>query len=149
MKNRLEMVRNIRLKFNSSDIVKNEKFEDYPWDQCVADQIERYGDEETAKKVCGAIKAGLKKTFAEGDSLENACWNGYIAKGLKQLEDGRMVPNCVPDKEEQSKQEFVIPTPEGGEDENTFISRCMGELNAEFPDESQRAAVCYKSWRGE
>lgn len=29
----------------------------YPWDQCIADQTERYGDEETAKKVCGAIKA--------------------------------------------------------------------------------------------
>ena len=29
----------------------------YPWDQCIIDQTERYGDEETAKKVCGAIKA--------------------------------------------------------------------------------------------
>lgn len=29
----------------------------YPWDECIADQIERYGDEETAKKVCGYIKS--------------------------------------------------------------------------------------------
>ena len=29
----------------------------YPWDQCIADQMARYGDEETAKKVCGKIKA--------------------------------------------------------------------------------------------
>ena len=29
----------------------------YDWDQCIADQTERYGDEETAQKVCGAIKA--------------------------------------------------------------------------------------------
>jgi CRISPR/Cas system-associated endoribonuclease Cas2 len=29
----------------------------YPWDECVADQTERYGDEETAKKVCGYIKS--------------------------------------------------------------------------------------------
>jgi hypothetical protein len=75
----------------------------------------------------------------------NPCWSGYEPIGLK--EDGS--PNCVPIKEEQSKQDFVIPSPEGGEDENTFISRCMGDLNTEFPDESQRAAVCYKSWRGE
>ena len=30
---------------------------DYPWSDCIADQTERYGDEETAKKVCGKIKA--------------------------------------------------------------------------------------------
>lgn len=30
---------------------------DYPWDQCIADQTEKYGDEETAKKVCGYIKS--------------------------------------------------------------------------------------------
>ena len=28
----------------------------YPFDECVQDQIKRYGSEETAKKVCGAIK---------------------------------------------------------------------------------------------
>ncbi len=34
-----------------------EKREDYPWDECIAEQTEKYGDEETAKKVCGMIKA--------------------------------------------------------------------------------------------
>lgn len=29
----------------------------YDWDQCIADQIERYGDEDTANKVCGYIKS--------------------------------------------------------------------------------------------
>ena len=29
----------------------------YPWEDCIADQTERYGDEETAKKVCGYIKS--------------------------------------------------------------------------------------------
>lgn len=31
---------------------------DYPWDQCIADQMKKYGDEATAKKVCGAIRGG-------------------------------------------------------------------------------------------
>jgi hypothetical protein len=31
--------------------------ENYPWDECIADQTARYGDEETAKKVCGMIKS--------------------------------------------------------------------------------------------
>jgi hypothetical protein len=29
----------------------------YDWDTCIADQIKEYGDEETAKKVCGYIKS--------------------------------------------------------------------------------------------
>jgi hypothetical protein len=86
----------VKLKFG--DIKKPTEMEDYPWEECISDQLERYGDEETAKKVCGAIKAGMKKSFAEGDSLEDACWPGYSAVGLKEV-DGRMVPNCVPDKE--------------------------------------------------
>ena len=35
----------------------NYKFEDYPWDKCIADQMKEYGSEETAEKICGAIKA--------------------------------------------------------------------------------------------
>ena len=91
----------IKLKLNNYEVneikeIKEEIMKDYPWEQCIADQIERYGDEETAKKVCGAIKAGMKKSFAEGDSLEDACWEGYEPIGLKPSADGsRMVPNCV------------------------------------------------------
>lgn len=36
--------------------------------------------------------------LAEDDGLEGACWDGYEAIGMKEL-DGRMVPNCVPIKE--------------------------------------------------
>jgi hypothetical protein len=85
----------VKLKFGNAP---KAEMEAYPWDECMADQMERYGDEETAKKVCGAIKAGMKKSFAEGDDLENACWEGYEPIGLKEV-DGRMVPNCVPIKD--------------------------------------------------
>jgi hypothetical protein len=34
-----------------------EEKKSYPWDECIADQTARYGDEETAKKVCGMIKS--------------------------------------------------------------------------------------------
>lgn len=121
-----------------------QQLEAYPWDECVADQIARYGDEETANKVCGAIKAGMQKSFAEGDDLSNACWPGYEAIGLKDL-DGRMVPNCVP-VQEQSKQAFVIPGPQGGEDENTYISRCISEIIGEYDQEGQAYAICKGKW---
>lgn len=149
---KLEDVLKIKLDLSKANFQK-EDMKDYPWEDCIADQMERYGDEETAKKVCGAIKAGMRKSFAEGDSLENACWPGYKAVGLKETEDGRMVPNCVPeDKANMSaikKEGFPIPSPSGDEDESKFISRCNSELYDEFPDDAQRNAICYKAWRGE
>ena len=155
MSNRLEQI--INLKLNNFEIKKPDvnpvakepiNLADYPWDECIADQVARYGDEEIAKKVCGAIKAGMKKSFAEGDSLEGSCWSGYEPIGLKELPDGRMVPNCVPIKENMSvvKEGFPVPSPEGDEDENKFISRCISELYDEYGQE-QAAAICYNKWR--
>ena len=42
-----------------------------------------------------------------------------------------------------------IPTISKGEDEETFISRCMGDstMNKEYPDNKQRSAVCYAQLR--
>jgi hypothetical protein len=37
------------------------------------------------------------------------------------------------------------PTPV--EDKEIFLSRCMDEMNNEFPDRKQRYAVCLVQWR--
>lgn len=144
---KLEELYKIRLNLSSVKPVK-EKMEDYPWDECIADQVARYGDEETAKKVCGAIKAGMKKSFQEGDDLSEACWPGYEAIGLKEGPDGRMVPNCVPVEQmgKIKKQGFPVPSPSGDEDEQTFVSRCIKEIYDEYGQE-QSAAICYSKWR--
>jgi hypothetical protein len=45
--------------------LEKEAKESYPWDDCMKDQMEQYGDEEIAAKVCGKIKAqsqGLGKS---------------------------------------------------------------------------------------
>ena len=46
----------------------------------------------------------------------------------------------------KKKQGFVEPN--AGESEEEYIGRCMGsdEMNSEFPDESQRFAVCKAKW---
>jgi exopolysaccharide biosynthesis predicted pyruvyltransferase EpsI len=67
---------------------------DYPWEECIADQVERYGDEETAAKVCGAIKA-MNAAEQQMEIEPNPCWENYQPIGIK--EDGS--PNCVPIKE--------------------------------------------------
>jgi hypothetical protein len=85
--------------------------------------------------------------FEEGD-MENPCWDGYQPYGTKITEDGREVPNCVPVEAKKVKQGFPIPSPEGGEDENTFISRCMKEIGGEY-DQDQALGICYSKLRGE
>ena len=42
-----------------------------------------------------------------------------------------------------------IPKPSSGQSQSEFISACMGSdvMKREFPDQKQRAAVCYRQWR--
>lgn len=68
----------------------------------------------------------------------NPCWEGYEPIGLK--DDGS--PNCVP-IEKQKKEDFVIPTPEKGEEESKYISRCMESIGSEYDTQEQALAVCY------
>jgi hypothetical protein len=80
--------------------------------------------------------------------LEDSCWEGYEPIGMKE-KDGRMVPNCVPIKEEQSKikkEGFPIPSPSGSEDEQKYISRCISEIIGEYDAEGQAYAVCKAKW---
>jgi hypothetical protein len=73
----------------------------------------------------------------------NPCWNGYEPIGLK--DDGS--PNCVPIKEEQAKvkEGFPIPSPNGTEDENTYISRCISEIISEY-EQDAAYAICKTKW---
>lgn len=42
-----------------------------------------------------------------------------------------------------------IPKPRENEVQAHFIARCMGDdmMNEEYPEEDQRAAICYQTWR--
>jgi uncharacterized protein YifE (UPF0438 family) len=42
-----------------------------------------------------------------------------------------------------------IPSPKKSEKQRDFVSRCMGDetMNKEFPDQKQRAAVCYSQFK--
>jgi hypothetical protein len=84
------------------------------------------------------IKVPRKKLEIE----PNPCWDGYEPIGLK--DDGS--PNCVPIKEEQSKvkkEGFPIPSPESGEEQDKYISRCMEAIGSEYDSQEQALAVCY------
>ena len=84
-----------------------------------------------------------KPNKMEEKVMENPCGEpGYVAYGTK-IKDGVEVPNCIPIKEEQSKQKFVIPTPESGEKESDYIGRCMSAISSEYDTQEQALAVCY------
>lgn len=48
----------------------------------------------------------------------------------------------------EAKHELVMPTPDKDEEQDDFIGRCMvsGTMSSEYPDESQRTAVCMAQW---
>ena len=41
------------------------------------------------------VARNIRLYFADEPSLEDACWEGYVAIGTKEV-DGKEVPNCVP-----------------------------------------------------
>ena len=42
-----------------------------------------------------------------------------------------------------------IPKPKDNESQDEFVTRCMGNdtMNEEYPENDQRAAICYQTWR--
>ncbi|NOJ28488.1 MAG: hypothetical protein DA330_10815 [Nitrososphaera sp.] len=69
---------------------------DYPWDQCMADQMRQYGDEETARKVCGAIKAqyGESKNWYKEDQAMTDCMS-EVHSAHPDMKPDQMVAICM------------------------------------------------------
>lgn len=85
------------------------------------------------------VDSVLKKIESESLAIEpNPCWKGYEPIGLKPNGD----PNCVPI--EQSKQEFVYPSPSETKDE--FIGRCIPYVMREGKTQDEASGQCYGMW---
>jgi hypothetical protein len=103
------------------DLPKVGETEEQYLEYCIPAEIEAGKSQDVAAAICistyrqdkmSYIRDAYKKAMAriaydtdfrginlaEGEGLENACWDGYEAIGTKIL-DGREVPNCVPIKE--------------------------------------------------
>lgn len=89
--------------------------------------------------------AGMTPRKMEEKVMENPCWDGYEPYGTK-IVDGKEVPNCVPVKMKKVKEGFPIPSPESGEGEQDYVSRCISKIIDEYGQE-QAAAICYSKWR--
>jgi hypothetical protein len=43
-------------------------------------------------------------------------------------------------------EQFIIPTPEKGEQQSDYINRCMDKIGGEYDTPEQAVAVCHSTW---
>jgi len=99
------------------------------------DKMSKMGD--ATSKVMAKVKydADFKGINLQG--LEDACWEGYIAIGTKEL-DGRTVPNCVPEREEMAK----IQSEKGIELADYPWDECIADQTERYGDEEIAKRIC-------
>jgi len=76
--------------------------------RCMSDLSGEFPEEDQRLAVCYSYWEGE----AQFEGLEDACWPGYEAIGLKPGKGGKMVPNCVPVKSSAEKFETYNDYPE-------------------------------------
>jgi hypothetical protein len=94
---RIQTVDGVITQRENVEEMKKMKMEKYPWEECIADQVKQYGDEEIAKRVCGAIKAGnfmempgapeMDMNMAKQE-LVSKVFNSEFNQQIEQLKEG-------------------------------------------------------------
>jgi hypothetical protein len=99
------------------------------WANAIVERLNRKENADETPKV--QLKSEVEADFA-ARRLSSKDWLSSIASYRRELSE--------------KKKEFVLPTPAAAESGEEFLTRCMGDATvvAEFPDESQRYAVCQR-----
>ena len=120
-----------------------EETQTYPQDQAYAICKSKWDRQEMSKITNMSAKVVARMVYDEKyrginlAGLEDACWEGYIAIGTKDM-DGREVPNCVPMKEEMEK----IQSEKGIEMAAYPWDECIADQTARYGDEETARKVC-------
>jgi len=89
-----------------------------------------------------SVARKIRLYFADQPSLEDACWDGYIAIGTKDM-DGKEVPNCVPIKEEAAKVQMEKQYKFADEGGGSYPwDECIADQEARYGDEETAKKVC-------
>lgn len=104
-------------------------------EQAAAICISTYRKQEMSKLRTSQDKFTAKLNYSkdfrginlQAAGLEDACWEGYVAIGTKDL-DGREVPNCVPEGENMEVQPTISST-YPGEPMSASLAVEEGEVN--------------------
>ena len=116
-------------------------------DQATAICSSIYRREEMSKLRTSQEKFTAKLKYAQDfrginlqpNGLEDACWPGWTAVGTKQL-DGRTVPNCVPDPNEELEAQPTIDSSYPGQGPTT-ASLQEQEINV-FGYNTKHFSIC-------
>lgn len=132
-------------------------FAEYPWDECIADQMKQYGDEEIAKRVCGAIRWGnmasqVFATLPTEDCMGKMKSAGYTEEYAKQScskpkpNDGQQ--GGVAMSEEFGRKKFEYH-PKAKEPMAEFMARCMADdmVREKKKERPNRASFCYSQYQ--
>lgn len=121
----------------------SEETQTYPQDQAYAICKSKWDRQEMSKITNMSAKVVARMVYDEKyrginlAGLEDACWEGYVAIGTKEL-DGREVPNCVPMKDEMEK----IQSEKNMELAAYPWDECIADQTARYGDEETAKKVC-------
>ena len=116
----------------------------YSWSTAIVERLNKQADAKELKLASTEVR----QTFAALQPPEPEEWLDAV-QNFRAKQNGRVdqIKQSILGERsiiELSKKQFELPTPDVGEKSDAFIGRCMSNptMLAEYPNESQRAAVC-------
>ena len=109
---------------------------DYPWDQCIRDQIERYGSKDKAERVCGMIRSKYGKSW----TLKN---------NSMMLPDDVSIEDILDDCEKELGLAARKDKPQADEPSVKANLRYLKALGIDKPDQFFADVVAVKSIGGD
>jgi capsid protein len=116
----------------------------YSWSTAIVERLNKQADTKELKLASTEVR----QTFAALQPPEPEEWLDAV-QNFRAKQNGRVdqIKQSILGERsiiELSKKQFELPTPDVGEKSDAFIGRCMSNptMLAEYPNESQRAAVC-------
>lgn len=106
-------------------------------------------------RTLGVKSAATAQATAQADGVADDPTLGVTGPPPGPAPEPVPNPDRVPDDgpvvkaSDAAVETKTLPTPSGGEDERAFVARCMADetMASEFPEQEQRAAVCYRQFR--
>lgn len=121
--------------------------EGYSWATAIVERLNKQADSKELK----AASTEVRQSFSALQPPEPEEWLDAV-QNYRKKQNGRVDEiklsiigeKSIVELSKVSKKEFVIPAPNVGEKSDAFMGRCMSNptMLSEYPNESQRAAVC-------
>jgi capsid protein len=121
--------------------------EGYSWATQIVERLNKNADKKADFEARVEMEHAMSTRQGGAEEWLDAVHNyraklfGKVAEAQKPI----VTDNIVALASKEPAKAFIFPTPDVGEKSDAFMGRCMSNptMLAEYPDESQRAAVCH------